>query len=76
MHNASSSANSKYPTLKVLQSKSFIHQKSTSNPQSHINLNLQMEDLNRENLKAREEASKYRQQHGEAAVSDRGFICE
>jgi hypothetical protein len=35
-----------------------------------------MEDLNRENQKAREEASKYKQQHGEAAVSDRGFICK
>jgi hypothetical protein len=35
-----------------------------------------MEDLNRENQKAREEASKYKQQHGEAAVSDRGFIYD
>lgn len=35
-----------------------------------------MEDLNRENQKAREEASKYKQQHGETAASDTGFICK
>jgi len=49
--------------------------KCTINPLTHINLNFQMEDLNRENQKAREEASKYKKQHGEA-VSDKGFICK